>query len=278
MEAEMPSWERELDTAKHLAREAGKLLMTFYRDAGRVLHKAGGSPQSEADRAVNAYLVKALREAYPRDGLLAEESSDTMRQTDQARVWMIDPLDGTREFLEGVDQFVVQIGLVYKGRPVLGVVYQPVADKLYYGIVGEGAFLEQDEHTVPLHVSPRREISTFRAVVSRSHRSRLTEELLAALRIAEVVPIGSVGMKVAALVEQRAELYLHSSGYTNLWDTAAPEAILVAAGGLMTDCYGRLLDYSGRDVKNHHGILASNGTAHWEIVDRIAPLLRNGER
>ncbi len=269
----MSRWQAELETARRLAREAGALLLRYYRHAGRVIQKAGGSPQSEADRAANAYLVRALREAYPDDGLLAEESPDTMRRLDQARVWMVDPLDGTREFLEGVPQFVVQIGLVFEGRPVLGAVYQPVLDKLYWGVVGEGAFLEHEGRTRPLQVSPRQALSTFRAVVSRSHRSPLTDRLLQALGITQVVPLGSVGMKVAALVEQEAELYLHPAGYTNLWDTAAPEAILVAAGGLMTDCYGRPLDYSGREVKNRHGILASNGVAHQEIVDRMAPLL-----
>ncbi|MDQ7029206.1 MAG: 3'(2'),5'-bisphosphate nucleotidase CysQ [Ardenticatenia bacterium] len=262
----------ELETACRLAREAGRLLMKFYGAAGRIVEKEGGSPQSEADRAVNAYIVDALRAAYPRDGVLAEESPDTMR-SGSARVWMVDPLDGTREFLEEVGQFVVQIGLVYRGRPVVGVVYQPVTDKLYYGLVGEGAFLERGARVEQLRVNGCQEVAAFRAVVSRSHASPLTARLLEALGIRQVVPIGSVGLKVAALVEGAAELYLHPSGYTNVWDTAAPEALLVAAGGLMTDCFGRPLDYQSQDVKNRYGLLASNGMAHREIVDRLAPLL-----
>ncbi len=270
----MARFRKELETACRLAREAGRLLMKFYGAAGRVVEKEGGSPQSEADRAVNAYIVEALRAAFPRDGLLAEESPDTMRpDPESVRVWMVDPLDGTREFLEGVGQFVVQIGLVYRGRPVLGVVYQPVTEKLYYGLVGEGAYLERGARVERLRVSARQEVSAFRAVVSRSHASPLTARLLEVLGVRQVVPTGSVGLKVAALVEGEAELYVHPSGHTNLWDTAAPEALLVAAGGLMTDCFGRPLDYRGRDVENRYGLLASNGTVHGEIVARIAPLI-----
>lgn len=268
------AYERELDIARQLAREAGALLLQYRDNVGAVIDKGGNSPQSEADRASNRLLVEALHSHFPEDGILAEESPDTMRAHTHRRVWVIDPLDGTREYLEGIDQFVVQIGLVVDGRPQMGVVYQPSSDRLYYGIVGEGAWLEHEGATTPLHVSERSDLATFRAVVSRSHGEGITDEMLKRLGITEVARIGSVGMKVAALLEQRAEVYIHPSPHTKLWDTAAPEAVLTAAGGIMTDCHGRPLVYSADVVKNRYGVVASNGRAHRKIISIVSPLYR----
>lgn len=272
----MSEFDTELRAACTIAREAGSILLRYYdADVDDVRAKIGGSPQSQADRAANRFIVEALRDRFPDDGLLAEESPDDMRRPGQTRCWIVDPLDGTREFLDRIGQFVVQIALSYDARPRVGVVYQPTTDKLFYGTVGEGAYLEQNGEVVPLRVGSAEKPSEFRCVLSRSHYSDITDDMLEALGITQVDRIGSVGLKVAALLEQRAELYLHPSGYTSLWDTAAPEAILHAAGGMMTDCFGRPLDYSGRDIKNRDGILASNGTAHKRIATVIAPIFQN---
>nr|WP_290668549.1 3'(2'),5'-bisphosphate nucleotidase CysQ [Ardenticatena sp.] len=267
-------YEYELEVAQQLAREAGALLLQYRDNVGTVIDKGRNSPQSEADRASNRLLVESLHARFPNDGILAEESPDTMRTQTHRRVWVIDPLDGTREFLDGIDQFVVQIGLVVDGRPVLGVVYQPSSDHLYYGIVGEGAWLEHAGETTPLRVSDRDDPATFRAVVSRSHGEGITAEMLKRLGITDVARIGSVGMKVAALLEQQAEVYIHPSPHTKLWDTAAPEAVLTAAGGVMTDCHGRPLVYEANVVKNLYGVVASNGRAHRKLISIVSPLYR----
>lgn len=265
----------ELEAARDIARDAGQLLLKYYDlDDDDVRSKAGGSPQSEADRASNRFIVRALRERFPNDGLLAEESPDDMRRPGEKRVWIVDPLDGTREFLDRIGQFVVQIAFSYENRPAVGVVYQPTTGKCFYGIVGEGAWCEQDGVTKWLTVSDRERLSTYRCVVSRSHYSDVSDEMLNAIGTTDVQRIGSVGMKVAALLEQRADVYIHPSSYTKLWDTAAPEAVLHAAGGTMTDCYGQPLDYTGTDVKNRDGILASNSVAHKRLVTIIAPVFR----
>lgn len=272
----MNTFETELEAACDIAREAGNILLDYYdeTDDGRVRTKAGGSPQSAADRASNAFIVAALRDQFPQDGLLAEESPDDMRRPGEARAWIVDPLDGTREFLERIGQFVVQVAFVYEGDPVVGAVYQPTTETLYYGTPGVGAYRDCDGHSTRLSVSTRERPASFRCVLSRSHHLPLSEEMVRMLGIERTERIGSVGLKVAALLEQRADLYLHPSGYTKLWDTAAPQAILHAAGGVMTDCYGRPLDYSGLDVRNRAGILASNGRAHARIATLIAPLFR----
>lgn len=269
---------QELEAAREIAREAGQILLKYYdADDDDVRSKAGGSPQSAADRASNRFIVQALRERFPDDGLLAEESPDDMRRPGEKRVWIVDPLDGTREFLDRIGQFVVQIAFSYENRPVVGVVYQPTTDKCSYGVVDEGAWREQRGETITLAVSDREQLSSFRCVLSRSHYSDVVEDMLNIIGTNDIERIGSVGLKVAALLEQRADIYIHPSSYTKLWDTAAPEAVLHAAGGTMTDCLGQPLDYSGEDVKNRNGILASNGVAHRRLATIIAPIFRKAK-
>lgn len=274
----MDQFAAELAAAREIAREAGQILLRHYEaDDDGVRSKAGGSPQSAADRASNQFIVQSLRDRFPDDGLLAEESPDDMRRPGEKRVWIVDPLDGTREFLDRIGQFVVQIAFSYDGRPLVGVVYQPTTDKCFYGIVGQGAWCQQNGERTSLAVSDRETLSTFRCVLSRSHYSELAADMLRAVGTDTVEHIGSVGLKVAALLEQRADFYVHPSSHTNSWDTAAPEAVLHAAGGTMTDCYGEPLDYSGEDVKNRNGILASNTIAHKRLTTLIAPIFRKAK-
>src|SRR5881296_2256856 len=169
---------------------------------------------------------------------------------------MIDPMDGTREFIEDRDEFAVQIGLVVDRTPVLGVVYQPTAGKLYYAARGLGAFLDSGGSVSKLHVSAEQVASRLTIVESRSHRSARVAAIRQQLRIAESVVTGSVGLKVAMVCEGRA----------HLWDTCGPEAILREAGGRMTDISNALLRYDTAEICNLNGIVATNGVIHDRVV------------
>lgn len=179
---------------------------------------------------------------------------------------MIDPMDGTREFIEDRDEFAVQIGLVVDRTPVLGVVYQPTAGKLYYAARGLGAFLDSGGSVSKLHVSAEQVASRLTIVESRSHRSARVAAIRQQLRIAESVVTGSVGLKVAMVCEGRAHLYVHPGPRTHLWDTCGPEAILREAGGRMTDISNALLRYDTAEICNLNGIVATNGVIHDRVV------------
>lgn len=241
-------------------------------------YKGGDDPQTAADRAANRYIVEELRRRFPQDGILAEESPEEWRGARHERVWMVDPLDGTKEFLERNGEFVVQIGLTIAGRPTLGVIYQPTEDRLFSGVVGDGAWLEVGRKRVPLRTSERREPEEFVAVLSRSHGSRLADRMAEVLGVRRVVRIGSAGLKVGAIAEGKADLYLQPNSFTRLWDSAAPEALLVAAGGAVSDMLGRPLDYQGQETHNLFGFLASNGRIHEQIVEVVAPLWEQERR
>lgn len=237
-------------------------------------------PVTIADTTASKLIVEALTEEFPHDGILSEEEPDnTELRLSRRRVWIIDPLDGTKGFTKMQGDFAVQIGLVENGKPILGVVYQPINKKLYYAIKDAGAFLEnQNAKTVKLHVTNTTEFSEMTIAESRSHRSSRMQILNAHFNFKKELPHSSVGLKVGLLAEKRADIYIHLSPHTKFWDTAAPQIILEEAGGLMTDLFGENIKYDNADVRNLNGILCTNGIAHAKAVKRLRPLLTNFNR
>ncbi|RMF57871.1 MAG: 3'(2'),5'-bisphosphate nucleotidase CysQ [Calditrichaeota bacterium] len=264
---------KELQAATEIVREAGKIVLSFYHMDYEVQFKNEKEPVTQADHASNDYITGRLRELFPEDGILAEESKDDLSRLEKKRVWLVDPMDGTREFIDKVGQFSVMIGLVKNGRPVLGVVYQPTTDTLFYAAKDRGAFVTRNGASRALKVSDIVDPSEMRLVVSRSHRSHLVDAMKESLGIEKEVSSGSVGLKVGLMVEQKSDLYLHPNSKTKEWDTCAPEIILREAGGRISDCWGEPLRYNKENVFNHKGFVASNGRSHFEIVEKIKPFL-----
>jgi 3'(2'), 5'-bisphosphate nucleotidase len=261
---------RELDVAVQVIREAGTIVNTFYVGASEVSYKAHNEPVTEADQSSNQHIVSRIRAAFPDDGILSEEAKDDMARLDKERVWIIDPLDGTKEFIARNGEFSIMIGLSIGGQPVLGAVHQPSTGLLYTGIVGQGAYLEERGETVPLRVSDRQNLREMILVSSRSHRQQIVDQIRKELRITREKVTGSVGLKVGQIVRQLADLYIHPSPGCKEWDLCAPNAILVAAGGVMTDCWGNPLRYNKRDIRAHNGLVATNGTIHDRIIETVA--------
>src|SRR5262245_2275626 len=252
----------ELEEVKRIALAAGASLLRHYHEPSAVQWKSPGAPVTAADREASELIISELSRLYPEDGLLSEEAPGDAKRFGHHRVWMIDPMDGTREFIDHRDEFAVMIGRLTDGVPSLGVVYQPTADKLYYGETGSGAFLEQAGNRQELHVSTEAVAANMTIAVSRSHKSSRIEKIREMLRIPHSIQSGSVGLKVGLILEQRAHLYIHPGNYTHIWDTCAPDAIIYEAGGIMTDIYGERLQYLEGTVRNPNGIVASNGQVH----------------
>jgi 3'(2'), 5'-bisphosphate nucleotidase len=269
-------YERELSVAISLARAAGAAALEHYGKPLNIIHKSENEdPVTQADHAANDVIVAGLQREFPADGLLSEETLDTVRRLSRARVWVIDPLDGTKGFIEGNGDFAVQIGLAEEGESVLGVVYQPVPDVLHYAARGAGAWVVRPE-TEPeqLRVSAETDFARMRLAASRHHHSPRMSALMRALGLREEVRRGSVGIKTGLIVERQCDLYVHLSPRTKHWDTCAPEVILTEAGGRLTDLWGESLRYNTEDVRNRNGLVAANGAAHPLVIERLAPLLR----
>ena len=266
---------RELDIAVDLARRAGERIAALHGSGIAVDTKDDQSPVTQADREANALIVAALAAAFPGDAMLSEELPDDGSRMQRPRVWMVDPLDGTKDFIRGRDGFAVMIGLLDGAKPALGVVYQPIGDKLYFATRGGGAFLQRGGAggaLERLHVSSVREPSEIRMVASKSHRTEAIDRVRAALGISDELNVGSVGLKLGLIAEGLRDLYVNPAGHSKLWDACGPEAILVEAGGRLTDLRGQPLDYRGSELGNTRGLIASNGVLHDEVVQRLAAL------
>ena len=267
------TYARELEAAVRLAREAGAIVRTFYQVSPNIRWKDPTEPVTEADRAVNAYLVKQIHQAFPSDGILAEESKDDPTRLTNRRVWIIDPLDGTVEFIARNGEFCIMIGLACDHAPVVGVVYQPIEDVLYAAAQGGGAFLEEFSERYPLRVSRVVDPQQLRLVVSRSHRAALLDTIIERSGIRKVRPIGSVGLKIGVIARRQADCYVHPNPGTKEWDTCAPDIILREAGGTMTDCWNRPLRYNQPDVVRRFGLMASNSASHPFVSQVVSQVL-----
>jgi len=233
-----------LALAARLARQAAAAVMAV-RDGGfAVERKRDDSPVTAADRIAEALIVEGLRAAAPTIPVIAEEAHEAgeVTATPGARFWLVDPLDGTREFAAGLDTFAINIGLVEEGRPRLGVVALPATGELFGGIIGQGAWKEDAGGT--RHAIRVRRIPAEGPVVMASRhyqKDPRIAEFAAAHRAQSVVNIGSAA-KFCRVAEGTADLYPRF-GPTMEWDTAAPEAVVVAAGGTITELDGQLLRY-----------------------------------
>jgi len=268
-----------MEVATELARTAGAVLLRHYNSPFLVEQKVNALQETEevtaADREANELIVDRLRKEFPADGILAEESTDTEDRLEKDRVWLIDPMDGTKNFIRRDGDFAVQIGLAVNGESVLGTVYQPVREVLYRAVRGGGSWIE--EKTEParrMTVSSRTNPNEMVLASSRSHRSPRMERVVSTFQFKDEVRRGSVGVKIGLITEQQADLYLHLSPSTKQWDTCGPEIILQEAGGRLTDLFGDPLRYNGIRIDNRNGIIATNGAAHEMVIEKLKPLLR----
>jgi 3'(2'), 5'-bisphosphate nucleotidase len=276
-EAKFHSCDKELELALRLAREAGAAILDYYDQPIIVEQKKDASdfePVTQADRTANELIVSGIREAFPDDGILAEESVDSDRRLEKPRVWVIDPMDGTNGFINRDGDFAVQIGLAVNGTPVLGVVYQPLPGVLYRAVHGGGTWIERAGFPPQLAtVSNNEDPASMRLAASRSHRSPRMDQVVQAFGFKEEVRRGSVGVKIGLIIERQCDLYIHLSSRTKQWDTCAPEIILRESGGRLTDLFGGKLRYNSRQVKNENGVVATNGWSHPMVIGKLAPLL-----
>lgn len=271
--------EKELEVGIELARTAGAKILEFYALEIITEQKLGADNFSEpvtiADRTASQMIVEGLAQSFPDDGILSEEEDDVIEiRTMRERVWMIDPIDGTWGFIKKDGDFGVQIGLTENGEAVLGVVYLPFHDELFYAVKDEGAFLiENGEEPKRLQVSGKTDFTAMILASSRNHRSPKMHRIIKDFGFKKEIQRGSVGLKIGLIAQKTADIYIHLSPRTKFWDSCAPQIILEEAGGRMTDLFGARLRYDLTDVQNHNGILASNGAAHDLAVEKLRSLL-----
>jgi 3'(2'), 5'-bisphosphate nucleotidase len=236
-----------LERVRSIAEAAGAAILEVYASEFAVTHKDDRSPLTAADRAAHTLIVEGLAKLEPRLPILSEESdqSELGDRRSWRSYWLVDPLDGTKEFIKRNGEFTVNIALIEEGRPVLGVVLAPALDLEYCASLGQGAFKRRrDGGLEPIRVT-RPPAAPLRVVGSRSHASPELAGFLDALGPHELKPMGS-SLKICLVAEGAADVYPRL-GPTSEWDTAAAQAVLECAGGSMIDTDGRPLVYNSKE-------------------------------
>ena len=257
---------RLLDELAVAAREAGAAILDVVRRGFDVEKKQDASPVTEADRAAELVILAALARSAPGVPVIAEEEVAAGRiPAHDDTYFLVDPLDGTKEFIRGGDDYTVNIGLIERGKPRLGVVFAPATGRLHGGCVGEGAWLDEGQGLVPIATRRRGELTT--AVASKSHLNQATIDYLeAAVGNCGYISIGS-SLKFCIVAEGKADIYPRLAP-TSEWDTAAAHAVLLAAGGAVDGPDGEPLRY-GKTAFLNRGFVA---TAGWKAPP-IGPFL-----
>ena len=233
-----------------LATQAGEKVMHFYRDGADVSFKADASPLTAADKASHEFLMKSLQELLPDAPVVSEESDGaTDSAIDHAKqFWLVDPLDGTKEFVKKTNEFTVNIALMKAGLPVLGVVHAPALNLTYYGGREIGAWRQTGDDP-PTPIATRRPGSSqLEIVASKDHAGPLVSAMLGCLTNPKLRSMGS-SLKFCLVAEGKADLYLRDLP-TMEWDTAAAQCIVEAAGGGVYSLNGDPLRYGKPGLKN----------------------------
>ncbi|HEX8694855.1 MAG TPA: 3'(2'),5'-bisphosphate nucleotidase CysQ [Longimicrobium sp.] len=255
----------DLDLAIRAARAAGEAVLPSFHDTPEVRYKSPEQPVTDADLAADRILHDALLGERPEYGWLSEETKDSPERLGKERLWVVDPIDGTNSFVKGFAEFAVSVGLVDRGRAVLGVVFNPATGELYHAAAGGGAFLNGR----PIRVSATggdadvRTLLASRSEIRRGDFEHYPEGW-------EVSPLGSTAYKMAKVAEGAGDVFV-SGGPKNEWDVCGAEVIVAEAGGRVTSLVGEPLRYNRPDPA-WRGVVATNGRLH----DAVLAIVRAG--
>jgi 3'(2'), 5'-bisphosphate nucleotidase len=256
-----------------IAHQAGAAIMQIYaQPSGQIHSKADQSPLTAADLASHRIICQHLAELTPDWPVLSEESADVPYAQRNAwkKYWLVDPLDGTKEFIKRNGEFTVNIALIENGKPVLGVVYAPVLDTCYYGTRDGGAYVQRKiDAAQPIQAKPHTTGTTVKVVASRSHSDARTVALLDKLGNCETISMGS-SLKLCLVAEGMAHFYPRL-GPTMEWDTAAAHAIVNAAGGVVCDSTGQELTYNKPDLHNPEFFVYKKGDSLFRQLHQAEP-------
>jgi myo-inositol-1(or 4)-monophosphatase len=240
---------KELALAELAARRAGSAVMGMFKGKYDVRDKSKNNPVTSADLEANRIIREHIQESFPNDGWLSEEDADDPKRLNESRVWVVDPIDGTKEFIEGVPQFAVSIGFVVDGRPQVAIVFNPAEGEFYRAAAGQGAFLNDKA----IHVTQRENIDGATLLVSRSEPQKRFQVFVDRCVIA---PVGSIAYRLARIGGGYGDGTLT---FRNIheWDICAGVLIVEEAGGKVVDGDGKSLMFN-RLPARHKGVVAAN--------------------
>jgi len=259
----------ELEIAIKAAKKAGETILEIYHEDYKTSLKNDNSPVTDADLKSNEVIKEILSQTEHE--ILSEEDKDDLNRLSKEIIWIVDPLDGTSDFIDKTGEFTVMISLIKNKKPIIGVIGWPTAKKLFVAQKGSGAFTYSNQEWKKISVTQVSEISKCRTVGSRHHLSDKEKLFIKKLGIKDFTSIGS-SLKVGKISTGEAEAYITTTNKMKEWDSAASYCIIAEAGGKMTDMLGNDITYNNKDVYHKNGILVTNGLIHDKIVEEFKKL------
>lgn len=254
----------ELISAKVAARNAGKILKDYYHSQDKKIKMKGlNNPVTIADFKADEYLFNFLSNEFPEYGWLSEETVDTNERLSKKRVWIVDPLDGTKEFIEGVPHFTVSIGLVEDGEPVVGVIYNPISKEMFSCEKGKGVYFNGEK----VHVTKKSNLISSSILVSRSELKRNEWEPFRE-QLKSIIPIGSVAYKLALVSAGEHDIFA-TVAPKNEWDICAGDCLVTEAGGIFKTINNKKIIYNQKKTLVTDTIIATNLKLYEEISDLL---------
>ena len=252
--------------------DAGKTVMKIYNQPFETKIKSDNSPITEADIASNKIIQKIISTSdYP---ILSEETKDNKKRLEKETVWIIDPLDGTSDFINKTGEFTIMIGLVRKQVPILGIIYCPPQNTLYVAQQNQGSYQLAGEKWSKMSVSTISDLTKSRTVYSRHHSEESERLFFKYIKTKKLTKRGS-SLKAIDVASGTSELYFTSTNKIKQWDTCASYCLVKEAGGNMTDVYGNDLNYNIDDVNHQNGIIVSNGLVHEKVINSYKRFLKS---
>jgi len=259
----------ELDLAIKAAKEAGNAILEIYLEDYNTFTKNDDSPITDADLKSNE-VIKAIL-SKTEHMILAEEDKDDLSRLSKDMIWIVDPLDGTSDFIDKTGEFTVMIALIKNKKPILGVIAWPTENTLFVAQKGSGSFRYSNNEWKKISVTQVTELEKCRTVGSRHHLSDKEKAFIKKLGIKKFTSVGS-SLKVGKISSGEAEAYITTTNKMKEWDSAASYSIISEAGGKMTDMLGNDITYNNKEVHHLNGILVTNGLIHDKIVKEFKKL------
>ena len=259
----------ELDLAIKAAKEAAKTVLEIYLGDYKTSTKSDDSPVTDADLKSNEVIKTILSQTEHM--ILSEEDSDDLSRLSRDMIWIVDPLDGTSDFIDKTGEFTVMIALIKNKKPILGVIAWPTENTIFVAQKGSGSFRYSHNEWKKISVTRITELKKCRIVGSRHHLSDKEKAFIKKLEIKEFTSIGS-SLKVGKISSGEAEAYITTTNKMKEWDSAASYCIISEAGGKMTDMSGNDIEYNNKEVHHLNGILVTNGLIHDRIVKEFKKL------
>lgn len=254
------------DKVIKLTREAGKEAMKYYDRDYAIEEKEDESPVTEADMASESILIEELKKTGY--GIVAEETG-RLEGDREGVYWIVDPLDGTQDFIDKTGEFSIMVGLLVEGKPEFGVVYAPAQDKLWYASRGNGAKRIKDGSETEISVADKESLSDYELIASRNHFTDKDREIARELGVDKVTRMGSLGIKFCSIAEGEADIAYYSTYKLGIWDSCAPHVILEEAGGKAFDVWGDNLEYDLEGKKMANGVVGIGGGAYDKVIETL---------